>query len=873
MRSSSLPAVRLAARAMLLSGVAFPTAASADVADQPAAAPTLAQGPVITAPAEPPAADDAGEEEIVVTGSRASRQDAVARKRAAPTIRDVVSSDQIGRLPDYNTAEAVQRLPGVAIETDQGEARYVIVRGVDPNLNQVTIDGNLVGVPEAEGRRTALDTIPSDLVAAIEIVKAVTPDYDANAVGGSINIITPTAFDRAGSFGSITARGNYNEKSDKFGYGGAGLYATKFGDDTFGVAVGGSYFKRFIESDLAEPINYGTIAPGVTGPTAYRFYDYRIMRERIGGIVSLDWRPSDDVRLYVRNIYNEFTDEEDRNLFNFTFPRGLSTVLSPTEVRFARGQATREFRRNEQTQKLYNVSPGAELRFDRLALDLNYTYSHAEEHTPVRNDIEFRSGDVLGNTIDLSTPRPRFTAIDPRAFDPAAFPFRRVRLRQEEIDEDLHAFRADARYEFQENSFLKFGAKYTDRKKVRENSQSQFDPVRATLNLADTGAVLPPPDDFYEGDYRFGFGPTIDYPVALAFFRDNPALFRQNAAQTLINDLGSDYDIDETILAGYGMAQFESGPVTVIAGVRVERTDATYRANAVRDTDRNRVLELSDIVPLTFDQKYTDVLPSVHVNYRATDNVVVRAAYTNTIGRPNFSDQVPTFNETTTGVGVAGNPDLQPYQSMGLDLSAEYYPNRDSVFSAAVFYKRIKNPVFSRLLLNTEFAGVPLTSLTQPFNADKGYILGFEANAQTRFGFLPAPLDGFGASVNVTTTDSEVDVVGRERETIPFFRQADWIVNAALFYEKGPLEARLALNYRDDFIVNIGDSIAADIYDKARTVIDARVSYRLFDGVEMFGSVSNLNDAPQAFYQTVKRQIYSREIYSFNADFGVNLSF
>lgn len=266
MRSLNSPAVRLAARAILLSGIALAAAASAGAADQPAAPPRLAQAPLITAPAEPPAAENAGEEEIVVTGSRASRQDAVARKRAAPTIRDVVSSDQIGRLPDYNTAEAVQHLPGVAIETDQGEARYVIVRGVDPNLNQVTIDGNLVGVPEAEGRRTALDTIPSDLVAAIEIVKAVTPDYDANAVGGGINIVTPTAFDRVGSFGSITARGNDNEKSDKFGYSGAGLYATKFGDGAFGVAVGGSYFKRFIESDLAEPINYGTIAPGGHGP-------------------------------------------------------------------------------------------------------------------------------------------------------------------------------------------------------------------------------------------------------------------------------------------------------------------------------------------------------------------------------------------------------------------------------------------------------------------------------------------------------------------------------------------------------------------------------------------------------------------------------
>ena len=140
----------------------------------------------------------AGGPDIVVTGSRASRVLAIERKRALPTIADVVSSDGIGKLPDYNTAEALQRLPGVSVEIDQSEPRYVVVRGIDPNLNQVTIDGNLVGIPEAEGRRVALDTIPSDLVAAIEVVKAVTPDYDGNAIGGSINIVTPTAFDRTG---------------------------------------------------------------------------------------------------------------------------------------------------------------------------------------------------------------------------------------------------------------------------------------------------------------------------------------------------------------------------------------------------------------------------------------------------------------------------------------------------------------------------------------------------------------------------------------------------------------------------------------------------------------------------------------------------
>lgn len=810
--------------------------------------------------------------EIVVTGARASRLLALERKRTATTIRDVISSDLIGKLPDYNTAEALQRLPGVSVEIDQSEPRYVVIRGVDPNLNQVTIDGNLVGAPEAEGRRVALDTIASDLVAAIEVVKAVTPDYDANAVGGSINIVTPTAFDRSDDFLYLTGRGLYADKAEKFGFGASGTYGTRFGPDgKFGVVVGASYLKRFIDSDLAEPINWTTVAPGVSSPTSFQLFDYRIMRERIGGILNLDWRPNSEIRIYIRNIYNEFTDEEERDKINFNIARGTITVDSPTQIRFSRGRATREFRQNNQTQKLINISPGAEFNFNNWKMDVNYTYAHAEEHTPVRDDIEFRSADVLGSTIDITNPLPDLVAIDPRFFDVAAFPLRRLRLREEEIDEDLHAFRADIRYDFEGGlpGYVKFGTKFTGRKKTRDNRQQLFLPT-AAITSTTAGSVLPPPEDFFNGVFQFG--PTIDYRAFLDFFEANPNLFALDAASTLINDNSLDYDIHEKIYAGYAMAELRFGDLSAIGGVRIERTDARYAAFAIRDSNGNGTLEPADILPLTFSNKYTDVLPSIHLNYQLSPDAVIRAAWTNTLGRPDYDASVPTFQEDG-GVGTAGNPDLQPFRSLGFDLSAEYYPDAESILSAAVFYKRIKNPIFTRTIQGTSFAGIPLTSLSQPQNADDGYILGVEANVQRRFTFLPAPFDGFGVSVNATYTTSEVNVPGRENENIPFFRQADWIANAALFYEKGPFEARFAVNYRDDFIVNIGDSAASDIYDQSRTVFDARASYRILEGVEIFASVSNFGDTALTFFQTTSNQIFSKQIYSFNADFGVSLNF
>lgn len=843
-------------RLLALASVAMPSVA---FADEPAPAAQVAE------PAE--------EEAIVVTGSRASRELAIERKRDLPTIADVVASDGIGKLPDYNTAEALQRLPGVSVQIDQGEPRYVVVRGIDPNLNQVTVDGNLVGIPEAEGRRVALDTIPSDLVAAIEVVKAVTPDYDANAIGGSINIVTPTAFDRPGSFTYGTVRGSYNDKSGKLGLGGSATHGSKFGaNDEFGIVVAGSYSKRFIDSDLLEPTNWATFTTAgtsINSPTSIVLFDYRIMRERIGGIVNVDYRPNDDVRVYVRNIYNEFTDHEERDQFNFVLLNGgTPTVLSPTQIRFPNGRATRQFRQNNQTQKLYNISPGAELRFGGVELDLNYTYAHAQEHTPIRDDLEFRTAANRTATLDLSGERPAYVAIDPTLFDPAAFPLRRIRERREQIDEDLHTVRADLKFGLRDgDSFIKLGGKFIDRLKTRDNNQSQRDAV-GTSTFAQTGQARPTPRDFYNGEYAFG--PTMNYQGVLDFYAANPNLIALNAAQTARNNAALDYRIHEKIYAGYAMASIELGDLTAIGGVRVERTDGRYNANQLRVIGGTTA-----ITPLNFEQRYTHVLPSVHLNYRPAPDLTLRAAWTNTIGRPNYDASVPTFDEDN-GVGTAGNPDLKPYTSMGFDASAEYYPGSDSIVSLGVFYKRLKNPIFTQTIQNTSFAGIPLTSLSQPQNADSGELFGIEANVQQRFTFLPAPFDGFGISANATYVKSDVKVPGRLSEDLPFFRQSDWIANAALFYESGPFEARVAVAYRSAYIENVGSAAqgtAADVYADGRTVLDARVSYRVMEGVELFAAGSNLNKAAMHYYQTNKNQTFSREIYSWNGDFGVSVRF
>lgn len=824
--------------------------------------------------------DVAGEEtaegdEIIVTGSRASREQALERKRDAVSIIDAVSSDNVGKLPDYNPAEAIQRLPGLSTQLDQGEPRYAVIRGVDPNLNDVTVDGNLVGAPEAEGRRVSLDTIPSDLVSAIEVVKAVTPDLDANAVGGRINIVTPSAFDRNDSFLFASVRGSYNKKADRLGYGGAASYGTRFGaNDDFGIVIAASYNKRRFETELAEAIDWAPRGvQGIFSPTNVRLFQYDISRERIGGVLNLEWQPSDDVKLYVRNIFTEFTDKENRDQADFETSRGTLTVVSPTELSFSQGRLSREFRRNEQTQRIYNISPGGEFTFGRSTLSVNFTHGRAEEITPVRNDAEFRSPSnaTLAHTIDLSGPRVSFDSIGAGFDNPANYPLRRILLRQEDIVEKLNALRGDLQIGLGEgdDSFIKVGAKYIVRDKLRD---SRRDTVTAVPNftLASANLALPAPTTFFNGAYPFG--PRVDYAGTLALLASNPGGFVVDPQLRIADQFNLDYAIKEKILAAYIMGSTKLGDLGIVGGVRMERTNALYNAFGVFDSDGDGTLETSDITPLSGRNKYTDILPSVHLNYAPGNDWQVRAAWTNTIGRPNYDQAVPTFESDGTE-GAAGNPDLQPFRAMGLDLSAEFYPDRESIISAAIFYKKIENPIFTRTTFNTVFNGEALDILTRPENAESGWLLGLEANLQYRFASLPAPFDGLGVSINGTYVKSRVDVIGREADRLPFFRQSKWIANSALFYEKGPFEARIALTYRSPYLEAIGGNNDEDIYFDKRTQWDAKVSYRITDAIEMFGSVSNFTTTARREFQGIRSRRLAEEIYGPTFNFGVSANF
>ncbi|HEX9640609.1 MAG TPA: TonB-dependent receptor, partial [Candidatus Krumholzibacteria bacterium] len=316
-------------------------------------------------------------------------------------------------------------------------------------------------------------------------------------------------------------------------------------------------------------------------------------------------------------------------------------------------------------------------------------------------------------------------------------------------------------------------------------------------------------------------------------------------------------------------------------GVRVERTEADFTAFDLEFVDG----DIDPVPPQVRGSKeYTNWMPGLQMRYAPNPDLVVRAAWTNTIGRAAYEQNVPFRNfeveEVEDGIfeGTleAGNSDLDPLESMNLDTSVEWYLQPSGIVAIGVFYKEIENPIFTRIqqLEEVDFEGRFYSELeiVQPQNADSGEILGVEVNYQQAFSSLPAPFDGLGISLGYTYSDSEATVFDRDSK-VPFFLQSDHVGNIALFYERRGLGLRLGYSYRSDYLDTLGESPETDLYVDDHGQLDFKASYDFGDMVTVFLQAQNLNDEPLRFFSGDKSRLAENEIYSWNAMLGVQLKF
>lgn len=806
-----------------------------------------------------------------VEGYREGRSKAMQLKRGAENVMDIVSADAIGNLPDRNVAEAVARLPGVDLSLEQGEGRYVSIRGVEPNLNQVMLDGATMAAPGGTrlGRAVPLDSLGAGLISQIQVIKSTTPDMDANALGGTLNIKTASAFDRRGRFVAGSVAGNLNETTDKTDLEGKINYSDTFANQKWGIAAGASFDKRHYSNNWLQVggWNLRNIAGSdVWLPSSLEIKPESGQQERWGGNLALEFRPDAETQFYLRPTFSRSSRKEHTIEVVHSVDNSVArtTLTSPTSGTFA-GAGTRTERRDFdtlRTQKLFSASGGMKKVIGPFTIEPMATVSSAREETPYNRVLAFRnnSGGTGPIVFDMGAFDFRRWDVDPLIDLPNKYTLRRTRDDSGVVDEDTTTAKIDVRYDSTQilgrPGYFKTGFKYLQRDRVTDLESVRLVPV-GNWNLSAIGVL--PEVPVYGGKYRSGL--LLDPSATWNFIKANPALTTLDLVDSTANSVEDDYRIKEYIYAGYGMGSLRFGALTLLAGARWEKTDATIRAVEVRSAGTT----LLGRFPTSGSVNYDKFFPNVQGVYRFTDRLQLRAAITETIGRPAYEDARPlaTFRYDPLGAAALsaaypysgtlniGNPQLGPYQARNYDLSLEWYLGNSGVISLAAFRKEIDDPIYtySETQRNVTHSGVALESLslTGKRNADSGRISGLELSVYQPFKFLPSPFDGFGVDANVTRIASDEKIPTRPGEDIPFFRQPERIANATLFYEKFGFMARVAWTYSGRQIYTLGSNLLADIYRKPREQVDVQLRYRFSPRYAVTAAVRNLTREPEQF--------------------------
>lgn len=836
---------------------------------------------------------------------------AFIKQRQAENIKHVISAEQIATFPDLNAAEVMQRLPGITLQRDQGEGRYAQLRGTPPELTTFNINGEQIPSPEAKVRYVGMDIIPSDQIEFVEVNKVLTPDMDADGIAGSVNIKTKEASGATPEARATIALG-YGNLRQTPNYQLQFSYGQRY--KKLGFYLNSSYFQNEqgadnIEFKFAKGPFFGSQQDSVDNYyVQYRevqLRHYNITRTRIGISPTLDYRFNENSFLYLRAMYNSFSDDETRRRLIYDLDDALSATY------YLYGGVSHDVKDRIKRQELFTLSLGGEHFIGKAKLDYQLFVALASENEPNRLEASFDSpGQAITIDFDISD------ADYPRATFPIqSNAVNATRYDDFELDELMFESSFVKDYNFtprfnlqiplplsaQSDGFLKFGSKIRIKQKERDIqsqvfgayfAQSPLYPgVGPDLSLASVN------DGFVENnllnqDYYLSYMPSA--AMLRDFYEFYPQHFIFDRTATRTESFGEDYQADEVIYASYAMLRQNFGKFMVLGGIRLEHTTIDYEGRKIL-LDRNRFVGIDT---LRDERSHTFWLPQVQFKYSPNDKVNLRAALTYSYSRPNFEDVLPYREQDREEVRF-GNPELRYPRSMNLDFLVERY-HRRSVFSGGVFYKNIDDFVFFFKRFaheGTDFSNYGLVEITKAINGLRARVYGAELQAQLKFDFLPGWGKNFGLYTNYTYTHSEAFINRRypanyatavvifgeddlnvfaatdEQEKITLPGTAKHTANLSFFYDSKRFFARVTANYQDDFLFQLGADPDLDEFYADALRVDLNTNYKISDHFSLFIDAYNLTNTPLRYYLGTESRTQRLEYYSWWARFGLKLNY
>ncbi|MEO0463924.1 MAG: TonB-dependent receptor [Pseudomonadota bacterium] len=829
---------------------------------------------------------------ILVIGQSAAQASALSRKRAADGVSDVLTRDSIGQFPDQNVAESLRRLPGVNVLNDQGEGRFVAVRGLDPNLNATSINGVRIPAPEGDIRAVALDVVSSEIIESIEIKKSLTPDMDADTIGASIQIQTTSAFDRKKDLFVAKLGGSYNELRDTFTADLGFDFAARL-TDSFGVTGGLSYYDREFQTDNIEADDW-QLEDGQLYAEEVQYRDYLVDRERISTTLGFDAKVGESTELYLKGVWSQFDDQEFRRRLIFGLGDanvgGSSTnpvfddSRDPTDPEDETViEAERDVKDRFERQRIRTLVFGGESNWGNLNAEYSVSWAKSTEFENGSVDPTVFKGEFedsgLGIGFDFSDlRRPTFNATGNQDFfDPSVYELDEVELTAlSDAEDEEFAGQFDLGYEIYTDSGV-FTIQGGAKARLREK----------TFN----GEI-----EFYEADdldlsQFFGDGPsnTLANLAPLPgltefseFFFANQASFELVQPDSAVDSANEDYSVEEDVFAAYLLGRWESSDLLVIGGLRYERTDNTLNGfTTALDEDENVT-----VTPLNFERDYDHWLPSLNIRYAAQDDLILRLAGYRSLVRPNFEQLAPRVELNEDNEAVIGNPTLDPTTAWNLDASIEYYMTNNGAIIAAFFYKDLEDYLTGLVIEEPgTLFGVNFEEAETFINGESAEIYGFELSFYQKLDFLPGFLDGTLVQFNYTYTDASGLIADGGTDAVgpaPSFREialpatSENTFNAVLGYEKAGLNLRLAGTYRDGFLDEVnGDGPDFDRFTDSLFQLDFTARYQATDNVQVYFEWININNAEFFAFNNLggRQNILQYEEYNWTMKGGLRLTF
>ncbi|WP_024589551.1 MULTISPECIES: TonB-dependent receptor [unclassified Pseudoalteromonas] len=870
-------------------------------------------------------------EVIAVTGIRSSLRSSMLDKKASNVVTDGIKAEDLGKFPDLNVAESLQRITGVAIDRSGGEGQAVTIRGFGPQFNTVLVNGRQIATDSA-GREFNFDVLAADQITGADIYKSNTATLQEGGIGGTVNVTTARPFDFGGLHILGSVKGMYESLSEEVSPSTSFLISNTFNDDKLGVLFAITNQQRKLQNNQILTAGWRggqTISnptDGVLFDNAYipRNWDQVVDeqdRERTNASLVLQYAPSDDVTITVDGMISKFeVDSTVRDLASWFEPdRVGSATIDPetgTLLTFSQevglgvpsGDPASDFvshTRNSRdvTNKAFGINVDWQVN-ESLKAKFDVSRSTAENDRAGRDRFNV-VGVINSYTFDGTGSIP---TVQHDGFENGSLPDPSLaRLHYNEIgnqftDEDeITEVKADFEYVPDKGPVdrINFGAYRQEREKSSFQifgSQCQFCGygTQAPLDAIDFEAYTA--SNYFPGlidtFYSYDGDKMLDY-LADQGFPVEPTL--QNNRYTINEDITSLY-MDFTL--GFDLSDM---PVTVNFGARYSETDIEVAAIQSFISD---VIPTSDATlfanvfgPATSIEQgtsYSNLLPSLNVKLELQDNMILRFAAYDSITRPTMSQLSPAtnFNEPRRQnlTASGGNPALKPFQSENWDISYEWYYNDANLFSFAVFSKEVDDFIVTLTGAETyemsdrsgpDFACTTCTdqaddeligssevyTVTRPQNGESAKVTGYEVGVTHMFE------NGFGFIANATVVNSDISVGADTTQTFALEGLGD-SQNLIFFYEQDNWQARVAFNNREGFLRLVdngfnGEPVNVETYGQW----DISASYDINENFTIFAEGINITEEELVQTGRFANQIYSVEDNGSRYAFGIRGSF